>query len=218
MLDKVWFHLFSCSCSFKLWLLKNRMDDLRHPSAFFLTDSSQSEKVLSNVLRVFFLTPTFPPKRKKPQLTTRHSYNWFYVLLYHCKTTKSLNQYKHKRTMYSYLKMFLFFIYTLFPVLFSGLQGLIQYPKSGVRHSTSTNRSVTWMVSLLYTLCHVLNIAADTINTWFFFSETRFGKISWLFSDHKKCIYIFVYSITVLWKHVSDIRPRARVWFQLIHW
>lgn len=115
MLDKVWFHLFSCSCSFKLWLLKNRMDDLRRPSALFLTDSSQSEKVLSNVLRVFFLTPTFPPKRKKPQLTTRHSYNWFYVLLYHCKTTKSLNQYKHKRTMYSYLKMFFFSFTHSFP-------------------------------------------------------------------------------------------------------
>lgn len=171
---------------------------------FFWLIAPSQKKVLSNVLRVFFLTPTFPPKRKKPQLTTRHSCNWFYVLLYHCKTTKSLNQYKHKRTMYSYLKMF-FFIYTLFPVLFSGLQGLIQYPKSGVRHSTSTNRSVTWMVSLLYTLCHVLNIAADTINTWFFFfrklvSEKYHGCFQII-----KSAFIFLSTVLLFFESMCQI-------------
>lgn len=62
-----------------------------------------------------------------------------------------------------------------------------------VRHSTSANRSATWLVSLLYTMCHVLNIAAYTINTWFF-SETRSGKNPGCFRVIKSAI-ILLYTV-----------------------
>lgn len=51
MLDKVWFHLFFSSCSFKLWLLKNWMDDLGRSSALFLTGSC---KLAPSFPHVFF--------------------------------------------------------------------------------------------------------------------------------------------------------------------
>lgn len=72
-----------------------------------------------------------------------------------------------------------------------------------VRHSSSTNRNATWYVSLLYTQCHVLNIAADTINTWFFFQKFVPEKNPGCFRVIKSAI-IFLYTVLLFFNSMCQ--------------